>query len=644
MSAHSVGCVTMWPRSLLLLAALPWGLLSEALASTDNTLQNRSSAAVRVAVLLPGELRFPDAENLQASMAAFDVFISTYVEYEDRAHMLRPKRIVLTDRSTVSLPGGRMYQWYHLDRLLKEYKAELLEYDVLFKTRSDCYFFEPLTAAHFSHVHGDFLHMNSDHSFYARAATFFNVYESMFDDVRGKYLRAGHVYFDLDYENLVVAYRIDAVNKQHVHTKRHPTIRYRFTRINLAIAARQLVYPTSVYHRSTKVLIENIESHLRAGLPIDNGKYTNRNLGDNTFASEKFHLVHAINRAPIADFALPTFGVLFYGDDGSLPPPGSLQQEPNVAYGIDDTPTSSAPKRHLLLWHLQKGGGTQVLAWLRKLKLKVEVSPERKAPIRPRFRAPSYFRIGLIREPCDYHASEYLWGRRHKLSEAGLGLMRYALEGQGLGYLYETANVAAGFKTWLKYTHHQLGPEATRSCGVLGARLWTQVVNQKAAAAINNFPLNRSTPCVAKGAYWSRKCPEPCPIGDCMFQAPEHLRSACHAEVGAFEDAYPFDCWLRTDRLADDFVECLVKYDSGLGPRLEALMRDRNQSKQVNHVEGRMSCAQMHDDETAELVYRLDGDVAKLFGYTAGCCRPHPNSQMPRPVLITPPGPRAPLT
>jgi len=58
------------------------------------------------------------------------------------------------------------------------------------------------------------------------------------------------------------------------------------------------------------VLIENIESHLRAGLPIDNGKYTNRNLGDNTFASEKFHLVHAINRAPIADFAAPTVGVL----------------------------------------------------------------------------------------------------------------------------------------------------------------------------------------------------------------------------------------------------------------------------------------------------------------------------------------------
>ena len=299
----------MRSRPLRLLAAL-WALQSA--TATNGAQPAAPTNGTRVAVLLPGEMRFPDFDNLMASMAAFDVFISTYVEYEDQAHMLRPKRIVLTDRSTVSLPGGkgRMYQWYHLDRLLKEYKAELLEYDVLFKTRSDCYFFEPLTAAHFSHVHGEFLHMNSDISFYARAATFFYVYESMFDDVRGKYLRAGHVYFDLDYENLVAAYGIDAVNKQHVHTKRHPTIRYRFTRINLAIAARQLVYPTSVYHKSTKVLIENIESHLRAGLPIDNGKYTNRNLGDNTFASEKFHLVHAINRAPIADFAAPTVGVL----------------------------------------------------------------------------------------------------------------------------------------------------------------------------------------------------------------------------------------------------------------------------------------------------------------------------------------------
>ena len=39
----------------------------------------------------------------------------------------------------------------------------------------------------------------------------------------------------------------------------------------------------------------------------------------------------------------------------------------------------------------------------------------------------------------------------------------------------------------------------------------------------------------------------------------------------------------------------------------------------------------MHDNETAELVYRLDGGVASLFGYT-GCCKPHPDKGMPRPL------------
>ena len=99
--------------------------------------ENGSATAARVAVLLPGEMRFPDFDNLAASLAAFDVFISTYAEDEDRARLLRPKGLVLTPRAEVSLASGRMYQWYHLDRLLREYKAELLAYDVLFRTRTD---------------------------------------------------------------------------------------------------------------------------------------------------------------------------------------------------------------------------------------------------------------------------------------------------------------------------------------------------------------------------------------------------------------------------------------------------------------------------------------------------------------------------
>ena len=92
----------MRSRPLRLLAAL-WALQSA--TATNGAQPAAPTNGTRVAVLLPGEMRFPDFDNLMASMVAFDVFISTYVEYEDRAHMLRPKRIVLTDRSTVSLPG-----------------------------------------------------------------------------------------------------------------------------------------------------------------------------------------------------------------------------------------------------------------------------------------------------------------------------------------------------------------------------------------------------------------------------------------------------------------------------------------------------------------------------------------------------------
>ena len=469
-------------------------------------------------------------------------------------------------------------QWLHLDHLL--HSQDLSQCTHLLKLRADANVWSPLNATLFDHVQPGTIYARSDHSFYAEREAFYDVFHDFYHRIFSEFVMASkYKYFEIPEA------------RRAKEPLKHD-----------ALGALWLKQPELMFHAGCAKWPG--ETTCRFGL-MANEVVSPQNKSRTTpgtgrgWGNEKFLAVQILQRAQVAAYDLPVHGI-FYGKQVRNPP--SCRQ---------GTATGSAPKRHLLLWHLQKGGGTQVLAWLRKLKLKVEVSPEHKAPIRRRFRAPSYFRIGLIREPCDYHASEYLWGRRHKLSEAGLGLMRYALEGQGLGYLYETTNVAAGFKTWLKYTHHQLGPEATRSCGVLGARLWTQVVNQTAAATINNAPLNRSTPCVAKGAYWSRKCPKPCPIGDCMFQAPEHLRSACHAEVGAFEDAYPFDCWLRTDRLADDFVECLVKYDSGLGPRLEALMRDRNQSKQVNHMDGRMSCAQMHDHETAELVYRLDGGVGQ---------------------------------
>ena len=109
----------MRSRQMRLLAAL-WALRSSATgAPTNGTQPAAPTNGTRVAVLLPGEMRFPDFDNLAASLAAFDVFVSTYAEDEGRARRLRPTGLVLTPRAEVSLASGRMYQWYHLDRLLR---------------------------------------------------------------------------------------------------------------------------------------------------------------------------------------------------------------------------------------------------------------------------------------------------------------------------------------------------------------------------------------------------------------------------------------------------------------------------------------------------------------------------------------------
>ena len=301
----------MRSRHMRLLAAL-WALRSSATgAPTNGTQPAAPTNGTRVAVLLPGEMRFPDFDNLAASLAAFDVFVSTYAEDEGRARRLRPTGLVLTPRAEVSLASGRMYQWYHLDRLLREFKDALLAYDVLFRTRTDAHFFETMTPAHLR-VGDDALHAAIDHGFYARPATFYRVYEDMFAAARGPYSDQGHAYFPLDYENLVRAYRLDAANAAHARlVTRHPTLAYRYKRVNVVKAAAFLVYPTSVYNRDTDKLIRNIERHLRANLTIDNGIYTNKNRGNRVFSSEKFHLVHALAKgARFADFAAPTVGVL----------------------------------------------------------------------------------------------------------------------------------------------------------------------------------------------------------------------------------------------------------------------------------------------------------------------------------------------
>ena len=292
----------------------------------------------------------------------------------------------------------------------------------------------------------------------------------------------------------------------------------------------------------------------------------------------------------------------------------------------------------LVFWHLEKAGGSSVLSWLKELNVSIKKVVAEHMVFPPEYFAENYFRIGLMREPCSYAVSEYMWGRRlgsfegRELPGTGAGFMRYALSGQGHADLYN-GDVKEGFRKWLRFIHspppRDMGQPFDRSpqmppCGLLAMRFWTQVVNASAAARINAYR-KAVLPCftIDPKTNTTRPCPKSCPLADCVRAAPAELLAACAKEVPSFNISR-FDCWLRTEQLADDFVACMNLYQARGGRPELAVTRLRavvNRSWNVDKSAHLLSCERMYVNETRTLVWHADGGVARLFGYT-GCCQP----------------------
>ena len=170
---------------------------------------------------------------------------------------------------------------------------------------------------------------------------------------------------------------------------------------------------------------------------------------------------------------------------------------PHAALAAGD-PAPRPPR--LVLWHLEKGGGESVISWLDQVigRSSYDVVYEPQMMVDPHW-DDDHFRVGLIREPCDYAVSEYMFGRRTNFTDSGLGHMRYSLTGQGFGELYE-GDEKAGFKRWLRFVHGlnehdgkdgrgrlvlERHDDAAQHCGLLSIRFWTQIVDTDAAYKIN---------------------------------------------------------------------------------------------------------------------------------------------------------------
>jgi hypothetical protein len=226
------------------------------------------------AIILTGELRF-DNENHFNEFIKFidglDVFISTYPKYEKLAKQITNNYMV----SETSLPQGNMYQWYHLDMVIKQWKSILLSYEILIKLRTDLIFdkvdLKKLVA------NSNTIYPQTDQIFYADSKHFIHTFEDMFDNVISLYIkRSKDYYIPINYNNLINS---------------NP---------NTNVKTAWLTLPKQIYSNNFLKLQNNIKENKNIFL-IDNSHISEMEMefGMKTgysFTSERCFLIQSINK------------------------------------------------------------------------------------------------------------------------------------------------------------------------------------------------------------------------------------------------------------------------------------------------------------------------------------------------------------
>lgn len=289
-------------------------------------------------------------------------------------------------------------------------------------------------------------------------------------------------------------------------------------------------------------------------------------------------------------------------------------------------------------WHLEKAGGSTIIALLRQLKLQFKVVPEFGTVSA---KDEGTFLVGSVREPCDYYSSVYMWGR--EAGSSGLpGFLRRSLQAHGQSHLYR-GPLKPAFESWLRYVTAAQQPYPT--CGLLSWRHYA-ALRPGAADEINNssrcrlpthLDVHIKPPVGQTAQAHARGIGCPCPLADCSIQAPPHLHAACQHDLNDYEHAElpKFACWVRTCHLVDDLLECLKRFVARGGnvlPQYGELLRNassRHLNGPVSHRPPRkVTCAELHSNATEQLVMRVDGEYRRHFGF-GRCCEPHPGGNAP---------------
>lgn len=267
---------------------------------------------MRIAILITGELRIHCFKNLYDSIKNYDIYISTYTEYYNIAKKLTDNIIITNRKNNLifnkkTIPYPNIYQWWHLNKILIEYKKKLKSYDVLLKIRSDCFFIKPLTDEDFLDIDIKCFYMSSDISFYSSVDIFYYLFESYYRDILTKYINNGNKYFDINYKNLIISY--ENVQIPYKYKNYENKKQYRVIRRDFKVGLRELVYPKHIYSNREDILIKKIKENLYKN--NNTNEYCNFfKSGNPNFGSEKYIFLHVVNKVIIKKFNLPIIGII----------------------------------------------------------------------------------------------------------------------------------------------------------------------------------------------------------------------------------------------------------------------------------------------------------------------------------------------
>mmetsp|Transcript_21174 Transcript_21174/g.61103 ORF Transcript_21174/g.61103 Transcript_21174/m.61103 type:complete len:175 (-) Transcript_21174:41-565(-) len=166
-----------------------------------------------------------------------------------------------------------------------------------------------------------------------------------------------------------------------------------------------------------------------------------------------------------------------------------------------------------------------------------------------------------------------------------------------------------------------VSPKPGSSCGLLSLRFWTQVVNVTAQYVLNRR-LRKQHEQECQGMQ-----PCPVPLGDFGGSIDSEMDRMCKTDLAAF-DLAKLDCWVRADRLDNDFAECMDKYERR-GGILKMSTSQLTTLVPPERVTEHPPCKEMFDRPLGQLVEGLDRLYADIFGYPGTCCAAGPLEPWP---------------